>query len=481
MDKSGNELSILLEKFKSGDQQAFDEIYRHCYRYVAFLCSKLCYNKEDMEEAVQDTFMDIFKKCQQLRGDTFLALLRRIAVYKCYDKREKTQAYSEHIVYYDGETHMEHVELNENFLPAEYLENKERRTELVLIINDLSPKQREMIYLYYYAGLNTEEIARLQKCNSVNVRKTLHKARNTIKSKLTGQSKKKSGRYMVGVALGPILFMEAETFSIGYGSTSIVGALGVADKAAGASVGNAVAAIAACAVCVGVAVTAAYFILRPDTEEYMPQEIVVETNIPLQETEAVVEEEFEEFVEEEPLEEEPFEEPTDIVDEPDEEYESIPEYEVQDYIPQEDVPLIVAEPGEPEEVEEPEEPEELETPEESYESEELPEPYEPEPEFEPEPIHIDRTPEILAALAIAATSEEVNWIIIYYGFSRSTQMRTSIDELLRFYFIDDGSGEILIGIAEYEDGSNWRMRFEHYSDGERPIRTSDLFRWMEGE
>ena len=202
------DLNILLEKFKNGDQRAFEEIYRRCYGHIAFVCSKLCDNNEDVEEIVQDTFMAAFKQADTLKGDTLLALLRKVAARRCYDKHRKSQR--EPIVYSDEAIDVE--DFDEDFLPEEYLQNKESQTNLLRIINELPTKQREMIYLYYYADINTEEIARLNNCSSVNVRKILFKARQTIKSKL--------GTTMSGVSLSSLLLAEEGAF---VGSLSAVG------------------------------------------------------------------------------------------------------------------------------------------------------------------------------------------------------------------------------------------------------------------
>ncbi|MCL2406280.1 MAG: hypothetical protein FWC92_12165 [Defluviitaleaceae bacterium] len=55
----------------------------------------------------------------------------------------------------------------------------------------------------------------------------------------------------------------------------------------------------------------------------------------------------------------------------------------------------------------------------------------------------------------------------------------SMDEQFRFYVTNEGSGDILIGMAALEDGTGWRMRFKHYADGQIPSSASDLLRWMD--
>ena len=438
-DKRNRELNILVEMFKDGDQSAFEEIYKRCRGHIAFVCSKFCDNKEDIEEIVQDTFMDVFKKAKELRGDTLVALLRKIAVRKCYDKHKKSK--SEPTDFLDQGTEV--ATQDKDFLPEAYLQNKEIQSEILRIVNELPPKQREIIYLYYYADINTEEIARLNDCPSANVRQALHKARNTIKNKIGDQR-------MAGVSIAFVLLAEEATFVAGY---SVAGKAATANTIAAKVVATAVGLVA-CAVIVGVALVYGsggsppvpvldhpqYEILPPlDYFEDMGQDIVIE-EIDVEEIPPIVEQEPE------PEEAETIEAP-DI----------------------EPITEPITEPEAPYEPEPPPEPEPMPA-------------FEPDPEPEPEPVSVDRTPQILAALQNAAQigSAEVYRVIEYYGFALVTEMRTSIVELFWFYVLDDGSGDILVGLAAYEDGSNWRMQFEHFVDSQRPQDRFEMFSWMEG-
>ena len=489
-DKSIKELNALLGKLKNGDhdQSVFDEIYKRCCGHVAFVCSKLCDNKEDIEEIVQDTFMAAFKKAKDLRGNTFLALLRKIAARRCYDIHRSKKSQAEQITYLDEVANP--TDLDENFLPEEYLQNKESRAEILKIINDLPPQQRKMIYLYYYAGISAVEIARLNNCSAVNVRKILYTAKNTIKSKLEGRTMRKRP-HMAGVTLSSVLLMEAEVFAVSYAAVKTVGILGAAGAAVAAyttTTGVGIIAVVSSVVAVGVVSAALYFTLSPSIETYEPEEPVVAISAPVLVTDAQ-EIELPQIVEDVP----------DILDEPEykeyeeyEEYETSPVYEPEALEPPEGI-TEQAPPVLDEEPEEPAEPEVIEEPTEAivYEPEPEPywpqpyepEPYEPEPEpYEPEPepyepTPIDRTPEILQALATAATHEEVNRIIGYYNFSLLAQMRSFESEEFRFYVLDAGSGDILVGIAVYQN--QWRMKFEHFDNGQMPLDRWDIFLWME--
>ena len=144
----------------------------------------------------------------------------------------------------------------------------------------------------------------------------------------------------------------------------------------------------------------------------------------------------------------------------------------------EDEPYIAYEP-EPEEIIEEEiaeEPPEIEPPQEPEVEEEPDEPYIP---YEPNPDPVDRTPQILAALATADTPEVLQNILSYYGFVNVAEIERSLGLRLRFYTTNEGSGDILIGISFYEDGSSWYMRFQLFASGTKPSDILQLLNFME--
>jgi hypothetical protein len=93
---------------------------------------------------------------------------------------------------------------------------------------------------------------------------------------------------------------------------------------------------------------------------------------------------------------------------------------------------------------------------------------------------IDRTDQILTALAAANAQSTLDHIIDYYGFALVGEIKSSTNVLFWFYVTDEGSGDILVGVSAYEDGSHWRMHFQHYHTGQRPLDRLDLFYWREG-
>ncbi|MCL1886286.1 MAG: sigma-70 family RNA polymerase sigma factor, partial [Dehalococcoidia bacterium] len=137
----GNDLSVLINRFKAGDEDAFEQIYTRCYGHVAYVCTKLCPNKSDVEEIVQDTFMAVYKMAKDLKSDTFMALLRKIAARQCYRKHKTNQ--EEYILY--GDEIMELAAPDTSSLPEAHLDIKESNEELLRIVHQLPPKQQEVV------------------------------------------------------------------------------------------------------------------------------------------------------------------------------------------------------------------------------------------------------------------------------------------------------------------------------------------------
>ena len=65
-EASNGDINNLIERFKDGDQVAFDEIYKRCRGHITFVCAKFLISREDIEEVVQDTFFIAFKKSGEL-------------------------------------------------------------------------------------------------------------------------------------------------------------------------------------------------------------------------------------------------------------------------------------------------------------------------------------------------------------------------------------------------------------------------------
>ncbi len=137
-----------------------NDILRLCYTYV--------HNWQTAEDLTQDTFIKVFKCCEQYRGDANIrTYIYAIAINTCKD--------------YIGSWKYKKVVISNTFQQlltskqtVEYvIEQKSAQEELVDLIEKLAPKYKDVLLLFYYAEYSLQEIS-----------ESLHIPVNTVKTRL---------------------------------------------------------------------------------------------------------------------------------------------------------------------------------------------------------------------------------------------------------------------------------------------------------
>ena len=84
------EYADLVRKYKSGDEEAFTEIYDRSSRFVYMTCLNTLGNPEDAQDAMQDTYITVVNDINNREDEEkFLGWIKKIAVYKSIDIQRK--------------------------------------------------------------------------------------------------------------------------------------------------------------------------------------------------------------------------------------------------------------------------------------------------------------------------------------------------------------------------------------------------------
>ncbi len=84
--------SALVSSFLDGDRRAFDELMRAHEDRVFAVCLRILADREAALDAVQETFITVYRKARQFSGaSAFSTWLYRIAVNTCYDQIRRTR------------------------------------------------------------------------------------------------------------------------------------------------------------------------------------------------------------------------------------------------------------------------------------------------------------------------------------------------------------------------------------------------------
>ena len=131
-----------------------------------------CKNKYDADDIVQETFLKLLKCKKQFESDEHVRnWLLRVAVNECNSMWNSS--WRKKVILTDEQ------EDKPVFSTPE-------QSELYELVMQMSPKYRQVIYLYYFEGFSVREVASILKISETAVQTRLQRARNKLKEQLGG-------------------------------------------------------------------------------------------------------------------------------------------------------------------------------------------------------------------------------------------------------------------------------------------------------
>ncbi len=170
-----------------GDESAFDELYRlysgKMYRMACFITG----NRSDSEDILQETFVKCYLNRKSLKDPgLFEGWLSRILVRTAWKTEKKRRELSLDAILESEETAGLKEKLQEDLAegPLEQVVRKEGQQLLWMAVEGLDVKYRTVVFLFYYEGLGTKEIAKITGTLEGTVKSRLFKARKLLRKEL---------------------------------------------------------------------------------------------------------------------------------------------------------------------------------------------------------------------------------------------------------------------------------------------------------
>lgn len=170
---------------EQGDQKAYAELLQRYRESVFFMMMKMCNNKDDAEDLTIEAFGRAFKKLDQYSPDyAFSTWLFKIASNNAIDfLRRKKQKFAISLDNksdeYEGQDHSQNIKANTPD-PEETFIRKQKNNNLRLLVNNLKPKYREMIELFYFQEMSHEEISQRLDLPIGTIKAQLFRARELL-------------------------------------------------------------------------------------------------------------------------------------------------------------------------------------------------------------------------------------------------------------------------------------------------------------
>jgi RNA polymerase sigma-70 factor (ECF subfamily) len=169
---------VLVARFLDGDRRAFDELMGAHEDRVFSICLRVMRNREAALDALQETFITVFRKAHMYNGESaFSTWLYRVAMNTCYDElRKRKRRAADSLPDFDDPSD---PTSQDPFTSAEL------RPELHAALNQISPEFAAAVILSDIEGLSIAEAAEV-----------LDVAQGTVKSRVF------RGRRMLADILG---------------------------------------------------------------------------------------------------------------------------------------------------------------------------------------------------------------------------------------------------------------------------------------
>ncbi|MCL2166370.1 MAG: sigma-70 family RNA polymerase sigma factor [Clostridiales bacterium] len=175
------ELNTAFYAAQAGDGDAFAKLFDAFWNMAYYNCVRHLRNQQDAEDAVQEVFLILHRRIGNLKGPEYLAKgIQYYTMEVCsgYYKNKK-RIPSELLSSLDDMLETPPTE-KEEFLPESVLENKELKEQILDLVNHLPPKQKSVLFHYYFNDFSAAEIAKLMGISVSAVGFNLHKARKKL-------------------------------------------------------------------------------------------------------------------------------------------------------------------------------------------------------------------------------------------------------------------------------------------------------------
>lgn len=143
----------LVARARSGCREAFEQIYRRFERPVFTLALRICGDREEAGDVLQDTMLKLFNHLDDFRGGSpFWGWLRQIAVNEALMKLRRNRRFDMEIA------------MDEEDLPEDGGRLPPAAADAALLqraLGALPAATRSVLWLYHAEGYTHEEIARL--------------------------------------------------------------------------------------------------------------------------------------------------------------------------------------------------------------------------------------------------------------------------------------------------------------------------------
>ena len=178
--------ATLLERARTGDRQALEDLLSRHQRRVYRFGLKMCRDPEDAKDVLQETLLAVARTVKDFRGASSVSTwLYTIARSFCIKKRRRPRSAPVAELSLETDRPAAAASLPDaSPAPDRLVEDHETRSALDAALASLSAPHREVIVLRDVEGLSAGEVAEVTGLSVDAVKSRLHRARAVLRARL---------------------------------------------------------------------------------------------------------------------------------------------------------------------------------------------------------------------------------------------------------------------------------------------------------
>jgi RNA polymerase sigma factor (sigma-70 family) len=170
--------------FKKGDVRAFEQLYNRYFEVLANYGYRYCNDKQQLEDAIQDVFVDVWRRRQHLadvesvKFYLFRALRHQVIRNTRNDLLETSEDINDFLDFL--------VTFSSEQQSIEQETHITQTQAVAKAISQLSQRQQEAINLRFYHGMSLDQMTQLMSLSKQSVSNLLFKAYSVLRLTIKG-------------------------------------------------------------------------------------------------------------------------------------------------------------------------------------------------------------------------------------------------------------------------------------------------------
>lgn len=193
--KNSNEaaLSLAVQQLKQGDEQGFNTIYSHTYKYVYNRAKYMLKDEHEAQDLTHDVYVALYKGIDSLKDDNSIyGWLKTVILRQGLRFIKKKNKYT--LISDDGEFLFDNLIDDEARIEESYANSADVQA-IKECIGLLSEEQRLIVLAYYYDNMSIKEIAEAMELSEGTVKSRLYLARKHLMKTFEEQEKKQGYKF----------------------------------------------------------------------------------------------------------------------------------------------------------------------------------------------------------------------------------------------------------------------------------------------